>query len=40
MWGLWSVDALAKRWGINVTQSKCKALIGEGNVGGTKVALY
>ena len=37
--GFMAVDALAKRWGISVTQSKCKALIGEGNVGGTKVAL-
>lgn len=37
--GFMAVDALAKRWGINVTQSKCKALLGEGNVGGTKVAL-
>ena len=37
--GFMAVDALAKRWGISVTQSKCKALLGEGNVGGTKVAL-
>ncbi|REE66498.1 PTH1 family peptidyl-tRNA hydrolase [Paenibacillus taihuensis] len=37
--GFMVVDMLAKRWGINVTQSKCKGLIGEGNVGGTKVAL-
>ena len=37
--GFMVVDALAKRWGISVTQSKCKALLGEGNVGGTKVAL-
>ncbi|MFC5648891.1 aminoacyl-tRNA hydrolase [Paenibacillus solisilvae] len=37
--GFMAVDALAKRWGIKVTQSKCKGLLGEGNVGGTKVAL-
>ncbi|AZN38903.1 aminoacyl-tRNA hydrolase [Paenibacillus albus] len=37
--GFMVVDMLAKRWGINVSQSKCKGLIGEGNVGGTKVAL-
>ncbi|SFT28581.1 aminoacyl-tRNA hydrolase [Paenibacillus sp. BC26] len=37
--GFMVVDALAKRWGISVTQSKCKGLIGEGNVAGTKVAL-
>jgi peptidyl-tRNA hydrolase, PTH1 family len=37
--GFMVVDMLAKRWGISVTQSKCKGLIGEGNVAGTKVAL-
>ncbi|SDX85029.1 aminoacyl-tRNA hydrolase [Paenibacillus sp. CF384] len=37
--GFMVIDALAKRWGISVTQSKCKGLIGEGNVAGTKVAL-
>lgn len=37
--GFMVVDMLAKRWGITVNQSKCKALIGEGNVAGTKVAL-
>ncbi|RAP73312.1 aminoacyl-tRNA hydrolase [Paenibacillus montanisoli] len=37
--GFMVVDELAKRWGIKVTQSKCKGLIGEGNVAGTKVAL-
>lgn len=37
--GFMVIDELAKRWGISVTQSKCKALIGEGNVGGTKVVL-
>jgi PTH1 family peptidyl-tRNA hydrolase len=34
-----AVDALAKRWGISVTQNKCKALLGEGNAAGTKVVL-
>jgi len=33
------IDELARRWGIQVTQNKCKALIGEGNVQGTKVIL-
>ncbi|MUT67711.1 aminoacyl-tRNA hydrolase [Paenibacillus sp. NEAU-GSW1] len=37
--GFMVVDELAKRWGISVTQNKCKALIGEGNVAGTKVVL-
>ncbi|MDQ6420755.1 aminoacyl-tRNA hydrolase [Paenibacillus sp. LHD-117] len=37
--GFMVIDELARRWGISVTQSKCKALIGEGNVGGTKVVL-
>lgn len=37
--GFMVVDELAKRWGIAVNQSKCKALIGEGNVAGTKVGL-
>jgi peptidyl-tRNA hydrolase len=37
--GFMAIDELAKRWGISVTQSKCKALVGEGNVGGTKVVL-
>jgi peptidyl-tRNA hydrolase, PTH1 family len=37
--GFMAVDALAKRWGIAVTQIKSKALVGEGNVGGTRVAL-
>jgi PTH1 family peptidyl-tRNA hydrolase len=37
--GFMAVDAFAKRHGISVTQSKCKALLGEGNVGGTKVVL-
>ncbi|UVI30359.1 aminoacyl-tRNA hydrolase [Paenibacillus spongiae] len=37
--GFMAVDALAKRFGISVTQSKSKGLLGEGNVAGTKVAL-
>ncbi|CAH1222845.1 Peptidyl-tRNA hydrolase [Paenibacillus plantiphilus] len=37
--GFMAIDALAKRHGIHVTQSKCKALLGEGNIAGTKVAL-
>ncbi|QAY67459.1 aminoacyl-tRNA hydrolase [Paenibacillus protaetiae] len=37
--GFMVIDELARRWGITVNQSKCKALIGEGNVQGTKVFL-
>ncbi|MGG1638135.1 aminoacyl-tRNA hydrolase [Paenibacillus sp. NRS-1760] len=37
--GFMVIDELARRWGISVTQNKCKALIGEGNVQGTKVVL-
>jgi peptidyl-tRNA hydrolase len=37
--GFMVIDELARRWGIAVTQSKCKALIGEGRVQGMKVAL-
>jgi len=37
--GFMAVDALAKRFGISVTQSKCKALIGEGHAAGSKVVL-
>lgn len=37
--GFMAVDELAKRWNIAVTQNKCKALIGEGQVNGVKVAL-
>jgi len=37
--GFMAIDALAKRWGIAVTGSKCKALVGEGNVGGEKIVL-
>ncbi|MBN2981225.1 aminoacyl-tRNA hydrolase [Cohnella algarum] len=37
--GFMVIDELARRWQTNVGQSKCKALIGEARVGGTKVAL-
>jgi len=37
--GFMVIDELARRWNISVTQNKCKALIGEGNIGGVKVAL-
>lgn len=37
--GFMVVDELAKRWDIKLTQSKCKALIGEGRIQGQKVAL-
>lgn len=37
--GFMAVDRAAERWGIPFKTSKCKALIGEGNVGGTKVYL-
>lgn len=37
--GFMVVDELARRWGIPLNQNKYKALIGEGFVGTTKVAL-
>lgn len=37
--GFMAVDRFAEKHGIKVTQSKCKALLGEGNVNGTKVYL-
>ncbi|GGG24612.1 aminoacyl-tRNA hydrolase [Paenibacillus abyssi] len=37
--GFMAIDELARRLGIQVTQSKCKALMGEGNFQGTKVVL-
>ncbi|WP_138496100.1 aminoacyl-tRNA hydrolase [Paenibacillus pinistramenti] len=37
--GWMALDALAARHHIDIKQSKCKALIGEGNIGGTKVYL-
>ncbi|WP_068621715.1 aminoacyl-tRNA hydrolase [Paenibacillus tuaregi] len=37
--GFMALDALASRHGISIKTSKCKALIGEGNIQGTKVAL-
>lgn len=37
--GFMVVDELAKRWSIKMNEKKCKALIGEGNIAGVKVAL-
>ncbi|CAM3096373.1 aminoacyl-tRNA hydrolase [Paenibacillus sediminis] len=37
--GFMAIDRLADRHGISVKQNKCKALIGEGNIGGSKVVL-
>lgn len=37
--GFMAIDALADRFNINVRDSKCKALIGEGRVGTEKVVL-
>ncbi|MFF2484435.1 aminoacyl-tRNA hydrolase [Paenibacillus sp. NPDC058071] len=37
--GFMVIDELAKRWNIQVTQNKCRALIGEGHVQGEKVFL-
>lgn len=37
--GFMAIDELGKRHNIDIKQSKCKALIGEGNIGGTKVYL-
>lgn len=37
--GFMAIDRLADRWGIAVSRSKCKALVGEGNVQGEKVYL-
>lgn len=37
--GFMALDHLADRHGIEIRQDKCKALIGEGNIAGTKVAL-
>jgi peptidyl-tRNA hydrolase, PTH1 family len=37
--GFMAVDELARRWSIPVSQGKFKALVGEGNVQGTKVYL-
>ncbi|AOZ92817.1 aminoacyl-tRNA hydrolase [Paenibacillus crassostreae] len=37
--GFMAIDALAARHGIKFGPSKCKALIGEGNIAGTKVVL-
>lgn len=37
--GFMVVDELSRRWSIPVTQSKCRALLGDGHAGGQKVAL-
>ncbi|TVX95791.1 aminoacyl-tRNA hydrolase [Cohnella terricola] len=37
--GFMVVDELARRWGIDVSAQKCKALVGEARVGDTKAAL-
>ncbi|RXZ79274.1 aminoacyl-tRNA hydrolase [Paenibacillaceae bacterium] len=37
--GFMVIDELARRLGIQVTQSKCKALMGEANIGGEKIVL-
>ncbi|CAM3279101.1 MULTISPECIES: aminoacyl-tRNA hydrolase [Paenibacillus] len=37
--GFMALDRLAERHNISITQSKCKALIGEGVIGGVKTVL-
>lgn len=37
--GFMALDELSKRHNIDIKQNKCKALVGEGNIGGTKVYL-
>jgi len=37
--GFMALDRLASRHNISITQNKCKALIGEGNIGGVKTVL-
>ncbi|TBL69019.1 aminoacyl-tRNA hydrolase [Paenibacillus thalictri] len=37
--GFMALDRFAEKHGIKISQSKCKGLLGEGNVGGEKVAL-
>lgn len=37
--GFMALDALASRHNIQINQSKCKALIGEGHIGGVKTVL-
>lgn len=37
--GFMALDELARRHGISFNQNKCKSVIGEGNIGGTKVVL-
>jgi PTH1 family peptidyl-tRNA hydrolase len=37
--GFMALDRMAERHNISITQNKCKALIGEGNIGGVKTVL-
>lgn len=37
--GFMALDRFADKHGIKISQNKCKGLLGEGNVGGTKVYL-
>ncbi|MCG7410778.1 aminoacyl-tRNA hydrolase [Paenibacillus sp. ACRRX] len=37
--GFMAIDALANRFGIDVKESKCKGLIGEGKIGSEKIVL-
>ncbi|MFC5452651.1 aminoacyl-tRNA hydrolase [Paenibacillus aestuarii] len=37
--GFMAIDRFAAKWGITTFQNKCKGLLGEGVVGGTKVYL-
>ena len=37
--GFMAIDELAKRLGVSINKKKCKALVGEGFVGGEKVIL-
>ncbi|MFS0725075.1 aminoacyl-tRNA hydrolase [Paenibacillus sp. 1P07SE] len=37
--GFMVIDELSRRWSIPVSQSKCRALLGDGHVAGQKVAL-
>jgi PTH1 family peptidyl-tRNA hydrolase len=34
------IDRLSERWGIPVTRSKCRGLVGEGRLFGAKIALF
>ncbi|MEC0228858.1 MULTISPECIES: aminoacyl-tRNA hydrolase [Paenibacillus] len=37
--GFMAIDRFAAKWGITSFQNKCKGLLGEGNINGTKVYL-